>query len=248
MPEYKAILIDDERLARDRLKKLLAKHQDDVEIIGEASDGEEGLAIIQDLKPKLIFLDIQMPVMDGFEMLQHLVNPPLIIFTTAFDQYAIKAFEENSIDYLLKPIGEERLYQSIQKLKNLDTDTSSKELQKLLEKLKKPELKTITVSLGDRMILVPVKDIVYFHAEDKYVVIYDTLGKKHLISSSLTDLENKLDDSFIRVHRAYIINRDYVKEIRKGSNGTLNFVMKGQEETQINSSQTYTPIIRKRFL
>ena len=106
---YRAIVVDDEPLARNRLIKLLSAYSDQIEILGEATDGEEGLSLAASLKPDLIFLDIQMPVKDGFQMLSELDLPARIIFTTAFDQYAIKAFEENSVDYLLKPIEQERL-------------------------------------------------------------------------------------------------------------------------------------------
>jgi len=245
--KYKVIIVEDEQLARDRLRKLLLPFADQLDIIGEATDGSEGLALAEALRPDLVFLDIQMPVMNGFEMLQQLTYEPRIIFTTAFDQYAIKAFEENSVDYLLKPIEEQRLQRSIQKLESLQSSDSNDQLTMLIQKLGSEELKTITVTIGDRMLLVPVEDILYFHAEDKYVFIHDKAGKKHLISTSLSDLEKKLGNSFLRVHRAYIINRNHVQEIRKALNSKLTFYMKGTESAKITSSHSYTPAIRKLF-
>jgi two-component system LytT family response regulator len=246
---YKTILVEDESLARQRLKKLLSAHEDSIELIGEATDGEEGLVLAESLKPDLIFLDIQMPVKDGFEMLQQLHHKAKIIFTTAFDQYAIKAFEENSIDYLLKPIEKDRLAKSIQKLKRLDQKNHTHELEQLLSKLNTKSIDTLSVKLGDKIILVSVKEISYFHAEDKYVFAAHDSGKRHLLNSSLSDLEKTLPDSFIRIHRSYIINSSFIKEIRKGVNGKLDFVMKTAEQTpmSISSSQTYTPIVRKQL-
>lgn len=246
--KYKAVIVDDEQLARDRLSKLLSPYTDKIEVIGEATDGEEALVLVESLQPDLVFLDVQMPVMDGFEMLKKASYKPRIIFTTAFDQYAIKAFEENSVDYLLKPIEEQRLRRTILKLETLEAESQKTQLQHLLKKLGTETVKTLTVSIGDRMILIPVENITHFHAEDRYVFIHDKDGKKHLLSTSLTELENKLGDSFIRIHRAFIINRDYVLEIRKSVNGKLTFHMGGKEEVQLTSSHSYTPSVRKMFL
>ena len=115
---FKTLLIDDEKLAISRLERLLSKYENTFEIIGRASNGAEGLSMVETLCPDLIFLDIEMPVMTGFEMLSHLTFVPLVVFATAYDEYAIKAFEENSIDYLLKPIETERLDKTVQKLQN----------------------------------------------------------------------------------------------------------------------------------
>ena len=245
--QYKAVMVEDEPLARQRLQKLLIPYSERIELIGEASDGEEGLVLIESLKPDLVFLDVQMPVMNGFEMLQQLSYTPRIIFTTAYDQYAIKAFEENSLDYLLKPIEEQRLYRTIQKLDVLETTEQDNQLHQLIQRLDSEDLKTITVTLGDRMILIRVEDIVYFHAEDKYVFVHDREGKKHLISTTLSALEKKLGETFLRVHRSYIINRDHVREIRKSVNGKLTFYMTGTTETRITTGQSYTPLVRKLF-
>ena len=246
---YKTILVEDEQLARERLRKLLLVHADRIDIVGEATDGEEGLVLAESIKPDLIFLDIQMPIMDGFEMLKQLTHAAKVIFTTAFDQYAIKAFEENSIDYLLKPIEEKRLAKSIEKLSLLDNNQQINELRSMVEALNPSGQDTLTVKLGDRMILIPTHEMIYFHAEDKYVFGYHQSGKKHLLSNSLTELEKRLSGSFIRIHRSYIINTIFIKEIRKGSNGKLSFLMKNpkSDNLQINSSQTYTPLVRRRL-
>lgn len=240
-----AVIVDDEKLARERLVKLLKTYSYKIEVVGQASDGEEGGVLVEALRPDLIFLDIEMPVMNGFEMLQKISYQPQIIFTTAFDQYAIKAFEENSVDYLMKPIEESRLARSIQKLENLEKRIEKNQLTELLSKLVPHEVKSIPVTLGDRITMVKTENIVYFHAEDKYVFVHDRSGAKHIISTTLTTLEGQLGTSFIRVHRAYIINREHVNEIRKSVNGKLTFYMHGANSVRITSSQSYTPHIRK---
>lgn len=242
-----SVIIDDEQLARERLAKMLKVHSHVVRIIGEASNGEEGAALVEDLRPELIFLDIEMPVMGGFEMLKKISYQPRIIFTTAYDEYAIKAFEQNSIDYLLKPIEEERLAWSIQKLASFEKRPEQDQVSQLLKKLHTEELKTISVTLGDRITLVKKEDIVYFHAEDKYVLVYDRVGSRHLISTTLTELEHQLGSSFVRIHRSYILNRAFVKEIRKSVNGKLTFYMAGVKSVQLTSSQGYTPAVRRAF-
>ncbi len=242
---YKCLIVEDEALARTRLKKLLQNFSNYIEIIGEASDGEEGLHAIEELNPDLVFLDIQMPVLNGFEMLKKLKNQPKIIFTTAFDQYAIKAFEENSIDYLLKPIEEKRLAKSIDKLRSLEVEAKSQNIENLLKQLTQPAIETVTISIGDRLYLLPTKDIVFIKAEDKYLSITDIKGKSHLHTGSLTEYDEKLGSDFIRLHRSVLINRKYIKEIRKGSKASLIFIMADISQTEFKASQSYTPQLRK---
>lgn len=242
---YSCLIIDDESLARKRLRKLLENFDADLNIIGEASDGEEGLKAIEKLHPDLVFLDIQMPVLNGFEMLQKLKTQPKIIFTTAFDQYAIKAFEENSIDYLLKPIEENRLAKSIQKLKSLEAETKDDNIKNLLQQLMEPALETVTISLGDRLFLLPTKEIVFIKAEDKYLSITDTIGKSHLLAGSLSEYEKKLGSDFIQIHRSVVINRKFIKEIRKGSKASLIFIMNNNSQSEFKASQSFTPQLRK---
>jgi|TARA_R110002072_G_scaffold216105_4_gene373473 two-component system LytT family response regulator len=244
---YKCLIIDDEPLARTRLRKLLQKFEEQIQIIGEASDGEEGLNAIKDLEPDLVFLDIQMPVLNGFEMLQKISKQPKIIFITAFDQYAIKAFEENSIDYLLKPIEEKRLEKSIAKLLSLEMEPKENNIENLLRQLIEPTLETVSISLGDRLFLVPTKDIVFIKAEDKYLNLSDKVGKTHLLSGSLTDYEKKLGSDFIRIHRAVLINKKYIKEIRKGSKASLIFIMNDAFSSEFKASQSLTPQIRRQL-
>ncbi|RZK52597.1 MAG: response regulator [Pedobacter sp.] len=244
---WKTIIIDDEQLARQRIKRLL-KEYDEIEIIDEAENGEEGLEKIECLRPDLIFLDIEMPILNGFEMLAKLKHQPKIVFTTAYDQYAIKAFEEGSIDYLLKPIEIERLDKTIKKLKQTNLAPAQIPLEDLLRQIQgKKAVKTITIKLGDKILLIKVNEIVHIQAEDKYVFLHTVDGKKHLTDFTLSTLEAKLPEEFLRIHRSDIINTDYIKEIRKGFNGALVFVLNNTTETKVTSSRSNSEMLRERF-
>lgn len=243
---WKTIIIEDEQLARQRLKRLLNNYQE-VEIIAEAENGLEGLELINQHQPDLIFLDIEMPILNGFEMLSKLgEHQPKVVFTTAYDQYAIKAFDEGSIDYLLKPIELERLDKTIHKLKQTNLAKPVLALDDLLQQIKgKTVQKTLTVKLGDRILLIKIDDIIHIQAEEKYVFLYTVDGKKHLTDYTLSTLEGKLPEDFIRIHRSDIINTNYITEIRKGFNGALIFVMNNQ--AKVSSSRSNSESLRNRF-
>jgi len=248
MKTWKTLIIDDEQLARQRLKRLL-KPFEEFEIIGEAINGANGLEQIETLRPELIFLDIEMPLLNGFEMLSRLQHQPKVVFTTAYDQYAIKAFEEDSIDYLLKPIEAERLAKTIKKLQqNIKQPAPALPLEALMQQLfVKKELKTLTVKIGDKILLIKLADIVYIEAEDKYVFLHTTDGRKHLTDFTITVLEEKLPEAFIRIHRSSIINTEHIKEIRKGFNGALIFVMDNVAGSKLTSSRSNGDMLRERF-
>lgn len=244
---WKTIIIDDEQLARQRTKRLL-KEFDEVDIIAEAANGAEGLEIIESLKPDLVFLDIEMPILNGFEMLAKLKHQPKVVFTTAYDQYAIKAFEEGSIDYLLKPIELERLDKTIKKLKQTNLAPAQVPLEELIRQINgKKAIKTLTVKLGEKILLIKLSDILHIQAEDKYVFLHTVDGKKHLTDFTLSTLEEKLPEEFLRIHRSDIINTEYIKEIRKGFNGALIFVLNNQTETRVTSSRSNSEVLRLRF-
>lgn len=244
---YKTIVIDDEQLARQRIKRLL-KEYDEIEIIAEAENGAEGLLLIEQHQPDLIFLDIEMPVLNGFEMLAKLTHQPKVVFTTAYDQYAIKAFEEGSIDYLLKPVELERLDKTIKKLKQTNLIPAQIPLEELIRQINgKKAIKTLTVKIGDKILLIKLSDIVHIQAEDKYVFLHTVDGKKHLTDFTLSTLEEKLPEEFLRIHRSDIINTDFIKEIRKGFNGALIFVLNNQAETRVTSSRSNSEALRIKF-
>lgn len=252
MKNYRALIIEDEQPARDRLRKLLREQSLKIDLLGEASDGEQGLEMARNLQPDLIFLDIKMPILNGFELLNKLENPPFIIFTTAFEQYALRAFEENSIDYLLKPISKERLAKALEKLDRRD-EKPALDLQSIKELLQgsKPSPAApqshISVKKGDRILLIKMEEIAFFQAQDKYVELNTADGKKHLISQTLNHLEDNLPGNFLRIHRSFILNREHVNEIRKGFKGRYRFAMKDAAENNLQSGNAYSGKIRDYF-
>lgn len=246
--KYSTLVVDDERIARNRMVKLLEKYSDRIDIIGEAENGIVALEKINTLQPQLVFLDIEMPGLNGFEMLQKIKTQPKIIFTTAYDEFALKAFEENSIDYLVKPIHPERLEKAINKLHQLDSFSALQQLaQQLSQPMQQKTLNTISVPIGNKIVLIKIEKIILFKAEDKYVAVFDTDGNKHIINQSLNYLEGQLPDNFIRVHRTYIINKDKIAEIRKTFNSRYLFIMKGIEGENIQTGTSYTTAVKKEF-
>jgi two-component system LytT family response regulator len=248
MKKITAIIVDDEELARKRLARLLLNFAEEVEIIGQASDGTQGLELAEELRPELLFLDIEMPGLTGLEMLGKLSYKPLVVFATAYDHYAVKAFEKNSVDYLLKPIELDRLTDTIQRLKSKEISTISVEpLQQEIKAASQSSntLKAMPVKLGDRIILVPLTEIAYFEAADKYVTLHHTDGREFLVEFSLNQLEQKLPSFYQRIHRALLVNMEQVKEFRKGFNGALILVINNTVESKLHTGKTYIESVRR---
>ncbi len=249
----KAIIIDDEALARKRLLKLLTPYADVLEIIGEAANGEEGMQLIKSQAPDCVFLDIQMPVLNGFEMLQQLTQPPFIIFTTAYDEYALKAFDENTIDYLLKPISENRIKKTIEKIQSIHQadqaqEQNNQQLQYIVDQINATKkLKSITINSGDRIIILKLTDISFFKAEDKLTTVVTNQGKEYFITHSLNQLSSRLPDDFIRVSRSCIVREDEISDIHKGFGGKILFTMNDPKKTRITSGSSYTAAIKERW-
>ncbi|MFI5187552.1 MAG: LytR/AlgR family response regulator transcription factor [Chitinophagales bacterium] len=248
---FKAIVIDDEPAARRLMKNLLEEHNHVVEVIAEASNGKEAIEKIESLNPDLIFLDIQMPDLTGFEVIERLSKRPNIIFTTAYEQYAIKAFETFSIDYLLKPIKEERLGQSIEKLKEfgrLNQSININGLQEIIRQFQAPKKATaLPIKTGDRINLIRFENIAYLEAQDKYVCVFTIDGQKYLTDQSLTILAEKLPPVFCRIHRSYIINKDKIREMHRHFSGRFLFILDDKTGTRLTSGRTYQDIFRSEF-
>ena len=248
---FKTIVIDDEPAARRLMKNLLLEHADVIQVVDEAGTGRDAIQKIETLKPDLIFLDIQMPDLTGFEVIEKLTHKPNIIFTTAYEQYAIKAFDTFSIDYLLKPIKEERLQQSIHKLKQFgkaDSPINISGLQELIQQFKTPQKATaLPIRTGDRIILLRYENIVYLEAQDKYVFVFTNDGQKHLTDQSLTTLSEKLPSQFHRVHKSYIINKDKIREMHRHFNSRYLFILEDKPGTRITSGRTYHDAIKAEF-
>lgn len=215
--KIKVLIVDDETPARQVVRNYLAG-LDKVEVIGECSNGFEALKEIQELQPDVVFLDIQMPKIDGFELLEVLDHKPEIIFATAYDQYAIRAFEQNAIDYLLKPFSRERMLQALEKAMQRIHSSSAiasgqnspvTKLNKHLEKGTEP-LERVVTRLGSKITVIPVEKIWYIEAQDDYVMIWSELGN-HLKEKTMKYFEARLPSQFLRIHRSFIVNISQIR-------------------------------------
>ena len=209
----KVIIIDDEPLARSIVKEYLRNYSD-IQILAECNDGFEGIKAINQYEPDLIFLDIQMPKINGFEMLELIEEPPVVIFTTAFDEYAIKAFESNAVDYLLKPFSKERFDKAIQKYIQQQKTTSAK-TEAVLESaaLSPVQQNRVVVKDGSKIKIIPVQDVLYLEAADDYVKIFTAEGS-FLKKKTMSYFEQSLQPfHFVRVHRSYIVNTQLITRI-----------------------------------
>lgn len=232
----RAIIIDDERLARAELRKLLQDFPE-IEVVDEAANAEEGIAKIEAQNPDLIFLDIQMPGKTGFDMLSSLEKSPNVIFTTAYDEYALKAFEVNALDYLLKPVEPKRLADAIQKLHLLETrepitngETTNRSLL--------TENDQVFVKDGERCWFVKLSDIRLFESVGNYAKVFFA-NNKPLILKSLNALEERLDEKmFFRANRKHIVNLRMIDKIEPYFNGGLLLELKGGEKIEVSRRQT----------
>ena len=216
MNKIRTLIIDDESLARDLLRYYLSKDER-IELVGECSNGFEGVLAIQELNPDLVFLDIQMPKITGFEMLELITNPPVIIFSTAYDQFAIRAFEANAIDYLLKPYPFERVVAALNKaVEKLKSKTISPEIGQLIETHDEESglLNRVVVKSGRKIQVIPVESIYYIESQDDFVMIY--CGDGHFMKQkTMKFFEQHLDNKqFVRIHRSYLLNLLQISEIQ----------------------------------
>lgn len=220
----RALIIDDERLARAELRRLLERHPE-IEISGEARDAEQALAQIDQLQPELLFLDIQMPGANGFELLEKLDRVPLVIFTTAYDEYALKAFEVNALDYLLKPVAPERLAAALAKIAGFKSRSAVGGDQQIF------------VKDGDRCWFVALKDIVLLESEGNYTRLFFG-GHRPLVLRSLNYLEERLDPAlFFRASRKHILNLKFIESMDAWANGGFLVRLKGNFEVEMSRRQ-----------
>jgi len=232
----KTLIIDDERLARKELIKLLAKYPE-LEIAGECGNAIEAKKAIEDMRPDLIFLDIQMPGKNGFELLEDLEYVPKVIFVTAYDEYALKAFEVNALDYLLKPVEEERLSEAIQKLSGDEDDefgSSHAVIARNDNKLGQDD--QIFLKDGEKCWFVPLREVRLFESEGNYVRVYFN-NFKPLILKSLNNLEERLDHTFFRTNRKFIVNLRWVQNVENWFNGGLRLTLKDGTQVEVSRRQ-----------
>jgi two-component system LytT family response regulator len=248
MNKIKVLIIDDEQLARDLLKNYLSRDPR-LELVGECSNGFEGVLSIQELKPDLVFLDIQMPKITGFEMLELLNEPPVIIFATAYEEFAIRAFEANAVDYLLKPYPVERVQVAVEKaLKTILAGNSNKEELEHLSVAHEEHsglLSRIVVKSGSKIRIIPVDTIDYLESEDDFVMIYCKEGH-FLKQKTMKFFESHLDpNKFIRIHRSCMVNSSQIAEIQQYGKESWILLTKQGAKLKISKSGY---LILKQFL
>lgn len=234
--KVRAVIVDDEELARQMLREFLSAHQE-IEIAAECANGFEAVKAVTELKPDLIFLDIQMPKLDGFEVLELIGTDRAVVFVTAYDEYAIRAFDIHAVDYLLKPFGAERFETALQRAR-----------QRLGGKLPVPAelsssarppsqpLERIVVRDGTRVFIIPIAKLDYAEAQDDYVALVSE-GKKHLKQQTISSLEGILDPSrFLRIHRSYIVNLEKVTKVEPYSKDNYMVVLSNGTQLPVSRS------------
>jgi two-component system, LytTR family, response regulator len=244
---WSALVVDDEPLAREGVRMLLAA-ENDVENVLEARNGPEAVALIRCEKPDIVFLDVQMPEMNGFEVLQE-IGPdsmPVVVFVTAHDQYAIKAFEINAIDYLLKPVTRQRFKEALRRATDrLRSPSTDERVLSMLQTLALPRkyMTRIAVRSGGKTYFVELAEVDWMQAAENYVQLH-TANAKHLVHVPIQTLQDSIDpDRFLRIHRSLIVNLQQVKEIEPASHGESVLVL--NSGVRLQSSRTYSDAIRR---
>lgn len=252
MNKIRAMVVDDEAMARERVVSLLRQEQD-IELIGECSDGEQAVSAINSQQPDLVFLDVQMPAVDGFRVIEQ-VGPekmPAVVFVTAYDEYAVRAFEVHALDYLLKPFGRERFQQTLQHARSHVERRRAGDLGKRLMALVqdiKPEpqkLDRLVVKSGGRVFFLRTEDIVWIEAAGNYVRLH-LAEDSHLFRETMNGIEARLDPRrFVRIHRSRIVNSDRIKELQPWFNGEYVVVL--QNGTRLTLSRGYREKLQERL-
>lgn len=245
----RTLVVDDEKLARDRLAGYLRK-LDDVDVVGEAKNGIEALERITELKPDLIFLDVQMPGLDGFGVLKSLSEPPQIVFATAYDEYAIKAFEVHAADYLLKPINRTRLDEAMRRVRERLGRQPSLGIDDLLAKLEAREKRYLTqvpVHRGRQILVLPCSDILWFEVEYRLVFAHVD-GERYMTNFTLRELEERLDpEVFFRAHKSRLVNLQHLKAIVPWFGGRFKLLMRDQAGSEVELSRAQARELRARM-
>lgn len=242
MPRFKALIVDDERLSRQRIRRLLAL-EPECELIGECADGVEAVRVLESERPDIVFLDVQMPEMDGFEVVRALDQThPLIIFTSAYDEYALRAFEVQAFDYLLKPFDRRRFRESVQRARmRLEERSTVPERRQVVKTADR-----VAVRSNGRVVFLKVNEIDWVEASDNYVCLH--VGKEtHVVRETMNELEKRLDPAlFIRVHRSAIVNLDRVKELQPWFRGDYRVVL--SDGTELTLTKTHREKLESQLL
>lgn len=242
---YRCVVIDDEQPARQRIKRLLAAHKD-FELVGEAADADAAVALIDETAPELCFLDVQMPEGSGFDVLKRVRQVPHVVFVTAFDQYAVAAFEVSSVDYLLKPVSRQRFARAIERARERIGDAgSARDVLDELDDLRRslgggdggaPRPDRITVRRGSGIVLLDPDQIIWFEADDTLVFARTDDGR-FLVEQTLAELEAQFDRQFFRAHRSYLVNLARITEIQPADGGTYTIVCAGAGKVPLSRRQ-----------
>jgi two-component system LytT family response regulator len=243
----RTVVVEDEQHSRERLVKLLAAFED-IEIVAEAADGQSAVAAIDGRKPDLVFLDIQLPELSGFEVLARATHRPAVVFVTAFDQYALKAFDENAVDYVLKPVSEPRLARAIERVRAGRRPFDDALVNLLREAVRGPRYpERLAVRQRATILLVPVNEILWLSAEDRYIVLH-TAEQEYLYDGALKDLETQLDPArFCRIHRSVIVAQDKIAKIIRSLGGRYAVKVAGAKGPALAIGRAYLPAVRERL-
>ncbi|MCD4773788.1 MAG: LytTR family DNA-binding domain-containing protein [Bacteroidales bacterium] len=232
------LIIEDEKPARDLIKSYLSNYKN-IELLAECKNGFEGIKAINEYKPDIIFLDIQMPKLSGFEMLELLDEVPEVIFTTAYDQFAIKAFEMNAVDYLMKPFSRERFSQSLEKAITRIKNETNNQVKPLIDHINKNKeiLDKIVVKSGSKVDVISLNEIINIEAEDDYVMIY-TKNKRYLKKETMNYYEKHLPPSdFIRIHRSNIVKINQIKQIEHYAKENYLVILTNGSKLKVSKSR-----------
>jgi two-component system LytT family response regulator len=244
--KQRAVLVENEQHSLDRLRRLLEDFAQDLEVVGEAVDGPSAVTAIKNLRPDIVFLDIDLPGFNGFQVLQELDEQPIVIFTTAYDRHALEAFRTYAIDYLLKPIEHAAIAGALTKLRKMvpDRDQITRKLEQLLVSVGSRDYPTrLSCREGNTTTLVKVGEILYFKADNGYTSVY-TLSREFLIDTPLVDLERDLNPKdFIRIHRGTLVNISWIAEIRRSYERTT-VTLKDARATELAVSRMYAENLR----
>jgi DNA-binding LytR/AlgR family response regulator len=246
----RTLIVDDEKLARDRLAGFLRKF-DDIDVVGQAGDGIEAVRRIEEERPDLVFLDVQMPGLDGFGVLKALKKAPQVVFATAFDEYAIQAFEVHAADYLLKPISRSRLEQALRRVRERLTGHGPalrvEELMRALEARERRHLSQMPVHRGRQILVLPVEQILWFEVE--YRLVYAHVdGARYMTNFTLKELEERLDpEVFFRAHKSRLVNLKHVRAIVPWFGGRYKLVMRDESGSEVELSRAQGRELRARM-
>ena len=246
----RTLVVDDERLARERVRGFL-RALADVAIVGEAANGPEAVTQIETLRPDLVVLDIQMPGMDGFGVLRALAHKPAVIFATAYDSYAIQAFEVQAADYLLKPISRDRLIEAVRRVRDRrESGGPAPDLQQLVRALQQRERRytaQLPVHKGRQILILPIEDVFWFEVEYRLVYAH-TAAERYMTSFTLKDLEDQLDpEIFFRAHKSRLVNLNRVKAIVPWFGGRFKLVMRNATNAEVELSRAQARVLRRRM-